>query len=144
MPCGTAEATHRKGCEASLGLGANTSSWKGKAGSQGQGLPVCLCPTHLQEFHHVQLGVSFLLLCWGLAEQLCRVHLVPFVVLSYKPQAQYHLNHTLEVGIRDCQNPRRTVVSQIGRGRLGELAQGYPDSQRQSLPSAVFPSWLLS
>lgn len=42
-------------------------------------------PTHLQELHHVQLGVSFLLLCWRLAEQLCGVHLVPFVVLSYKP-----------------------------------------------------------
>lgn len=41
-------------------------------------------PTHLQKLHHVQLGVSFLLLCRGLAEQLCGVHLVPFVVLSYK------------------------------------------------------------
>ena len=38
--------------------------------------------THLQELHHVQLGVGLLLLRRGLAEQLGRVHLVPLVVLS--------------------------------------------------------------
>lgn len=46
--------------------------------------------TYLQELDHVQLGVSFLLLRWSLAEQLCGIHLIPLVVLSCKPHPRRH------------------------------------------------------
>lgn len=62
-----------------------TSRGHSKGTEMGWAAPTSAFCTHLQELHHVQLGVSFLLFCRGLAEQLRRVHLVPLVVLSYKP-----------------------------------------------------------
>lgn len=44
---------------------------------------------HLQELHHVQLGIGFLLLGRGLAEQLRGVHLVPLVVLPQEVQGHH-------------------------------------------------------
>ena len=83
--------------------------------------------THLQELHHIQLGVGLLLLRRGLAEQLGGVHFVPLVVLSCDTHRDVRLTrHTYR-----ARDPR---IGRLGAGppllrsgpALGRPAAGAP------------------